>query len=135
MQSLFISPLIGMKEFRAMLLTELSNHKPAGKWGFHLSTPNGGIVTAGNSFWMVRLNNGQQVMAELNKRDPLSAKLADSGTFRVCDLYAWKLSFAEGLPEVELYWPEKKRDQAIVRCTEVLHRYGNEYEQTKDPHQ
>src|SRR6185503_11868393 len=47
-------------------------------------------------------------------------------SFRVCDVYAWKLRGYEGAPRIELYWTEAERDAAVAECMTFLRTHqGN----------
>ncbi len=41
-------------------------------------------------------------------------------TFRVCDVYAWKLRGYEGAPRIEVYWTEPERDAAVAEFVTFL---------------
>ena len=51
--------------------------------------------------------------------------------YRTCDFYAWQLSRWEGLPAVELTWPEEKRDAAVAECIRLLKDNGKLFEENK----
>ncbi|HWB59712.1 MAG TPA: hypothetical protein VG733_09475 [Chthoniobacteraceae bacterium] len=116
------SPLVGIPAFRRMLLAKLADTDAAGASGF-LHT----------DFWVVRYGdpeNGTQVMASLNPHDPLSKDPPRNSPFRVCDFYAWALSDVEGMPVLEFYWPEEKRNAAVQATAGVLMHYGARYNVT-----
>ena len=60
------------------------------------------------------------------KRDGFAPNAGESVSFRVCDDVARRLSRIEGLPRLELYWPEAKRDGALVSIVQFLRENGNE---------
>lgn len=48
------------------------------------------------------------------------------GPFRRCDFLAWRLSaHHDSAPRFELYWPEKKRDEALWASRQFLKQYGH----------
>ena len=44
-------------------------------------------------------------------------------SFRVRDVYAWKLRGYEGAPRIELYWTEAERDAAVANCVAFLREH------------
>jgi hypothetical protein len=55
-------------------------------------------------------------------RPPLEAR-----TFRVCDVYAWKLRGYEGAPRIELYWTEAERDAAVAEFVIFLRTHKDTF--------
>ena len=65
--------------------------------------------------------------------DPLCPPPGTKTAFRLCDLCAFRLSQIEGAPRCKLYWPEKKRDEAVAACAEFLHNYGDQFRVPNEP--
>jgi len=60
--------------------------------------------------------------------DAFAPKVGVTVSFRVCDDVAHRLKRIEGLPRLELYWPEAKRDEAVAAVREFLGKNGNNLE-------
>ncbi len=60
------------------------------------------------------------------KRDGFAPNAGESVSFRVCDDVARRLSRIEGLPRLELYWPEAKRDVVLASIVQFLTENGKE---------
>ncbi len=60
------------------------------------------------------------------ERDAFAANAGESVSFRVCGDVARRLSRIEGLPRLELYWPEAKRDVVLVSIVQFLNENGSE---------
>jgi hypothetical protein len=67
-----------------------------------------------------------------NNADPLLPDKGPELLIRVCDWYAWKLSFLEGTPLFELYWPLQKRDAALVSMRQFIRQYGSRFAYNAD---
>ena len=48
-------------------------------------------------------------------------------SFRVRDVYAWKLRGYEGAPRIELYWTEAERDAAVADCVAFLREHQGSF--------
>jgi hypothetical protein len=48
-------------------------------------------------------------------------------SFRVCDVYAWKLRGYEGAPRIELYWTEAERDAAVASFVAFLRDHKGKF--------
>ena len=48
-------------------------------------------------------------------------------SFRVCDVYAWKLRGYEGAPRIELYWTEAERDAAVAESIKFLRTHQGKF--------
>lgn len=115
---LFSSPIIVDEAFRKIGVEGLSDQTPIG--GLQLD--------AGRFRVMIGEPGSLHELFSQNPNDPGIKDLPSQNfPFRVCDAYMWKLTGLEGMPEFKLYWPEKKRDEAISRCAELLQRYGARY--------
>jgi hypothetical protein len=60
------------------------------------------------------------------KADAFAPKLGEAVSFRVCDSAAHELARIEGLPKLELYWPESKRDETLIEIKKFLDEKGND---------
>jgi hypothetical protein len=54
------------------------------------------------------------------KVDGFTSRPGQVGSFRVCDDVAYRLSRIEGLPHLQLYWPEGKRDECLSDIIQFL---------------
>jgi hypothetical protein len=70
------------------------------------------------------INLGGRVFAA---DDPLLPKAGEKRTVRVGDWYALQLSFLEGSPEFEAYWPEAKRDAAIQEAAAFVRDWSDRF--------
>jgi hypothetical protein len=57
----------------------------------------------------------------------LAPSLSAPVSFRVCDVYAWKLRGFEGAPWIELYWSEEARDSAVASSAKFLREHGGPF--------
>ena len=108
------TPMLRFPDVRAYVLAALGDHAEMGEAKV---TAEGGR-TAGSSF----------------AKGPPPLPGAAIGTpvkYRVCDFYAWQLSRWEGLPAIELTWPEEKRDGAVAECVRVLKDPGDLFDKNK----
>jgi hypothetical protein len=60
----------------------------------------------------------------LLKPDSFAPKLGEAVSYRVCDDVAHRLSRIEGLPVLQLYWPQDKRDEAVAGIIKFLQDHG-----------
>ena len=97
---LVASPLMGVAAFQESLLANLGDRSSIGQIWFQ----------DGHLKMNPVLNLRQRSIA---KEDPLLPKPGEKQTFRVCDWCALQLSWLEGSPEFEAYWPQAKRDTAV----------------------
>ena len=87
--------LLGVDAYRKALIIKLSNRSPAGTC------------------------DPAQAAYDW-KLDPIAPAQEIPVQYRVCDELAHIISFVDGSPRIELYWPEDKRDDAIKQCVEFL---------------
>jgi hypothetical protein len=106
------SPLLGVASFRALVRQGLADARVTSTVS---ADAQGGIEIQVDPGWMTRPMPFPD--------DPRIAQ-DSTGTLRLQDLYAWKLSRVAGFPRYEMYWPQAERDATIARCVELLDRYG-----------
>jgi hypothetical protein len=106
------SPLLGAPSFRALVLKGLADDRVTSNVSVNVK---GAVEIQVDPSWTTRPipYPGEPVVPA-----------GSTGTLRLKDLYAWKLSQVAGFPRFEMYWPEPQRDAAIARCVEYLNRYG-----------
>jgi hypothetical protein len=81
-----------------------------------------GTITLKNGNYEIRVQGSYQ-SGKLTP-DAFVPKSEVSVSFRQCDHIAHRLSRIEGLPKLELYWPEAKRDEALAEVTAFLKENG-----------
>jgi len=107
------TPLVRLPGFRDHLLRRLAD------------TTRVGTVTINERGRLdVRSDTGWDTNDSPLPGDPHLPTVGSRIPFRMCDLYARKLSLLEGTPQCRLYWDEAKRDQAVAACAAFLRRYG-----------
>jgi hypothetical protein len=115
------SPLLGMPEFRRQIVRMLADRSPAG------------VVTLGDAgSQSINVTGGWQSGTGYCPDDPGAPPPGTKVNFRVCDLWAQHVGWAEGTPRLELYWAEEKRDAAIKKLIEFLDRYGDRFRYNAD---
>ncbi len=113
-QNLFASPLIVVAGFREGVLAGLADKTPLGtlerdeKGTIHRKIKN--VPTSSYSSSHIDLEN---------------VAVGVEYPFRNCDELAWKLSSLEGSPRFDLFWPEARRDEALVAYVAYMKRYGD----------
>ena len=85
----------------------------------------GHIKVTSNEKISLGVAGGQEASTVPN--DPLCPPPGTKAAFRVCDACAYGLSFLEGTPKCELFWPEKERDRAVAACAAMLRQYGHRF--------
>ncbi len=110
------SPLLGLAPFRKQVLLELTRKERCGT-----------VEIQAHSGVQAKIDPGCVVGRSARKDDPLLPSVGTKLDIRVCDVCAWMLSAAQGMPGVELYWPLAERDRAIEACAAHLRRYGHLY--------
>ena len=73
------------------------------------------------------LHDGPGRLERFNPLDPLAPAGGSKVDYRLCDDYARQLSFLDGFPECELYWPIADRDRAVAACRAFLDRYADNF--------
>lgn len=119
--NLLTTPLIGMEEFRRLVLRGLAD-----------KTKVGTVKLLRNREVKVeysRLSSSSTFVNEMEKLDLAEGEKQD---FRVCDVYATVLSHNPGTPKCELYWKQIDRDKAIATCIDFLQRYGKRFKYRAD---
>jgi len=125
--TLIKTPLLGVAGFRKQVLLLLSNKSPCGT----VELSEGGKTKIGNatitrSPGMSIKMAGGEMGTGYDEHDPL-AKAGVLTRFRVCDHCAWELSQLDGVPNCQLYWPEKNRDEANAACVDFIRLYGDRF--------
>src|SRR5207247_10023356 len=100
-------------EFQALILRALGDKSESGT-----------IVLRANGEFEIRSRGSSE--AGTLKRDAFAPNASESVSFRVCDDVARRLSRIEGLPRLELYWPEAKRDVVLASIVQFLTENGKE---------
>ncbi len=107
--ALIRTPLIGLPAFRRELERGLGDRSAAGE----VTLGDNGLLDDGTS--------------RLYTPDPLAPPKGTKVAYRLCDLYAHELSFLDGFPECELYWPQADRDRAATASRVFLQRYADNF--------
>jgi hypothetical protein len=102
--------MISQPDFQAALLRGLRDTGTAGT----LTVAGGRLVSS--------INLDGELLRTY--QDPLAPIAGTALPFRVCDLYADKLSLNEAFPNCQLYWPLDMRNAAVAQCIDLLQRYG-----------
>jgi hypothetical protein len=106
----FGTPVINNDKFRKFAERLLQEKSDCGKI----------VGEAAHGYWLdqrvsVQRHFGYTVEA------PKDGSEINGKEFRACDFYAWLLSNrVKGAPEIQLYWPEAKRDRAIAMLQQML---------------
>lgn len=111
---IYQTPVVGLAPVRRLFLVQLQNKS---KYGTVECTEEGGVRVHRDAGW-VESRGGSDA------NDPLRPAAGTQHDFRACDFIAEQLSAIEGFPRIELYWPEKNRDEAIKNSTAILTQYG-----------
>lgn len=111
------SPLISVPEVRDYLKTELRNHAEFGTVKVNVQGPSIEFKSP--------VSNINGPVPKLD--DPDSPRYDKPLPVRRSDFIAWRLSFIEGFPAFESYWPQDRKDAAIAAFAAFLDRHGNAY--------
>ncbi|MEO5804810.1 MAG: hypothetical protein ABIR24_14900 [Verrucomicrobiota bacterium] len=103
--------LVLNEAFRLLILEGLESKAEAGTI----------ILTDGG--FDIRAEGGSQ--GGILTPDAFAPKSGTSVSFRECDHIAHRLSRIVGLPKLELYWPEAKRDEALGEIVRFLKENGD----------
>ena len=110
-QNLMTSQFIVIAGFRAGLIAGLAD-----------KTPLGTIEKTDKTSLQRKIkNNGTTGSTHFNLD---GVAIGVETPFRRCDYLASLLSGLEGSPRCELYWPEPRRDEAVIACVAFLKRFG-----------
>ncbi len=112
---LVASPLVGVAAFQRGLLANLGDKSSIGDiWlqDGRLQTSPGVNLGATNFF---------------TAEEPLLPKAGEKRTLRVCDWYALQLSWLEGSPEFEAYWPQDKRNAAVQEAIAFVRDWSGRF--------
>jgi hypothetical protein len=118
------SPMIGLAPVRALVGEMLNDQTEIGTASVHDGQLSINIT-----------NGGQMGIGLRNAADPLALSAPESFPIRACDMLAANLSWIDGMPLFEVYWPRERRDQAIARITAFLDRYGERYKYSQQQQQ
>ena len=113
------TPLIGVAPFRQELLRGLSDTSFSGWVKVESNGLSYDFKQTGGTSW------------ESSAPSPTLHDAPAPGTtvtFRLCDCYAYQLSQTEYFPEFKLYWPLRRRDEALAVCRAYLRQYGHAYQ-------
>jgi len=110
------SPLLRVAAFRDSLLAGLTEMSQLGT-----------VTRSARGSFQYRFTDGGNGGMSTFKADLEDVELGVNLPFRVCDYLAWQVSSIEGAPEIELYWPEDRRDEAVESCAAFLKRYGDRF--------
>jgi hypothetical protein len=105
----FGTPAINNASFRMFVLRLLRNTGPCGS------------ITGGSGTYWLRQDLSTHRRYGYSFSAPGNEKELSGMTFRTCDFYAWLLANRiQGAPAFELYWPEDKRNAAILALGGIL---------------
>ena len=110
-ENLFASPLMVVAGFREAALGGLADKSPLGT-----------VECTGGQVLTLKIKD-----EERNGGARFSPKEVARGVkypFRHCDLVAKNLSSLEGCPQIELFWPEGRRDEAVAACVAYVTKFG-----------
>ena len=68
----------------------------------------------------IKLNSGLGLSFSGSNNDPDTPPSGEKRSFRVCDAYAYFYSKYHNGPELQLFWPESKRDAGVLSCQKWL---------------
>ena len=114
MNKFFASSLIVAAGFREGTIAALADRSPYGT-----------ISRTQDRTVELRMNGGVTYMSGVPAAGREGMTAGTTVSFRTCDYIAWQLSELQGCPQFELFWPEPRRDEAIVACIAYLKRYGH----------
>jgi hypothetical protein len=106
----FGTPFINKGPFRKFVIRLLHDKSACGKI----------VGEAAHGYWLdQRLSTMRHYGYTTDS--PKDGSEINGKEFRTCDLYAWLLSNRiEGAPAFQLYWPESKRDEALLAIEKML---------------
>ncbi|MHB9023161.1 MAG: hypothetical protein ACYC7E_03165 [Armatimonadota bacterium] len=112
------SPILGVVSFREYLLKGLADTTAIGA----------ATLRADGRSLDIRYATGSGSGSQIDSKDThILPKAGEAFPVRICDLVAWHLSSVEGMPDCQVYWPEKDRDEAITAIAAFLQQYGEHY--------
>jgi hypothetical protein len=114
--SFFTSPLVRVAGFRDGLLAAMA-----------VKSEMGTVRRGDRGTFQYKMSDGGSGGFGSNKADLDAFKPGVDIAFRVCDYLGWQVSFLEGAPECELYWPEDRRDRAVEASAAFVRRYGDRF--------
>ena len=111
--NLFASPLIVVAGFREGVLAGLADR-----------TPLGTVEKVDNRSIQRKFSSTQSTNYSSSNLELEGVAVGVAYPFRRCDYLASELSALEGSPQIDLFWPETRRDEAVAACVAFLKRYG-----------
>ncbi len=108
------SPIPTLAEFRPKALRGLADKELAGTITFH---PKAEWRSRGEA--SVKLGNGV-VGYGGSAGDPDTPPAGEERSFRICDFCAYFYAQSHAGPNIQLFWPEAKRDAAVQACRDWL---------------
>ena len=112
-QNLFASSLIVLPSFREGVLAGLADKSPLGT----LQRGTDGSVER-------KIKDVPTTKHGSNNLELEGVPVGVEYPFRRCDLLASQLAGLEGCPQISLFWPEARRDEAVASCVFYLKRFG-----------
>jgi len=109
-------PMIGVPEFRQMVKQELSNVEVSEA-----------TLKTGSEEGRYGIDFGDTRFGRAINDSTAAVPTIKEQSLRVCDVYAWSLQKLEGATLFEPYWPQERRDAAIVELISLLDRFGDCY--------
>ena len=105
--------LVLNESYRALVLRALKD-----------KTPTGTIVLKNGGRFEYESINKHGYESGILTPDSFAPKIGATVTYRVCDDVGHRLTRIEGLPRLELYWPEQKRDETLDVMIKFLTKNG-----------
>ncbi len=118
----FTSPLIAVAGFREGVLASLSD-----------KTPLGTIEKTGENEVCRRIKNLPVTTYSSSHLNLSGVTAGTEHAFRRCDYLALQLSELEGCPQLDLFWPEARRDEGVSACAAYLKRFGGQLTTESEP--
>lgn len=114
---LYASGLIGVPAFREMVKRDLHDESPYGTVQVNVKEPSISVRHKSGSM-------GGTIPKPSDADDP---RYNEPIPIRHADFVAWRVSFVQGAPAFEIYWPEARRTAAVLKMLEFLDLHGNAY--------
>jgi hypothetical protein len=102
--------LLSVPQFRQLVVEALHDKTILGK------------ATIGTNGW-ISTSNGMGWLGSAPTSDT-PCKVGEETSFRICDYIASTLSKWEGMPDIQVYWFEPAKDQAVAACEKAFERIG-----------
>jgi hypothetical protein len=111
--NLVASPLIVVAGFREGVLAGLAD-----------KTPLGTVEREDSGITLCKIKDLSTTARGSSNLDLEGFAIGVEYPFRNCDYLASKLSDLEGCPRCDLFWHEKRRDEAVAACVAYIKRFG-----------